>query len=966
MKFRRAGSDTIRIVGSIEAAAPGNDWETEFLRRRFDQIKAAYERSPDWVDEEQIELHRATERPTVIAFLEAFQASADLEAFRRSLDSWSKKATGEWFGFKGPNGQMYLNQLIKGGAAVEFAASLAQWLPAPSSEQQAAQRIDELAALTTELRKHGSAAQVGRAPFLLSWMWWIQEPDRWAPLWPSRENPLVEMGFLRSGYPADQQGQRYLDYFRLCANLGPDQTSERALSWYWRNRYSVGLDPTARERCALALRLPQEPGSDDPGYHQNLRNIGVVLADLSRIGKALQDDISAALGLPMRPATPQPLGNPEARRIRNDGWVRWQPDTGDLPAANLLLRVDPERVLVALSPSVVKNGPGFTTRAAEMIRELLPPGIHEFAWSQAPGSGGHVQPGFALFGREIDIETALDMDSLRAAVNETVSMLEPAWDTIRALADGAGPEESAGVTSQPPQLSRSHLQGLADKFRADSPYPAASDEDHQAERKKWAERLRSENLPTLSYETVRRLYNTKVYGMPGPQAILNTTLRDATEEEWDRFLLAVDYLLWDQTDPIETRINRVLDEDDLGLRGFKEAVVMKLLAVCHPDRVLPVFPFTGDHGKARMLKELGLPVPPLTTPAGQRQIESNDSLRQLTEPLFPGDAWGQAQFLYWLLDTDTNPEPIEVGLVDPLAEAAQDLLIDQDFLDDIKNLLQETKQVVFYGPPGTGKTFVAQRLASALAGGLERTMLVQFHPSTSYEDFFEGFRPLPSPDGGISYALHDGPLRLMAAAAEADPAHTYILIIDEINRAQLQKVLGELFFLLEYRDKSIRPLYRPDEPFSLPANLWLIGTMNTADRSIALMDSALRRRFQFVPFVLDDRADNPIAGLLRRWLDANHEPEWVADLVDQVNQELMAALGSGDLALGPSYFMVQDLNEARLRRIWRYRIEPLIEDIFFGEPERSEPFRFANVWQRFRAVGGADDDSAPGEPANQE
>ena len=111
---------------------------------------------------------------------------------------------------------------------------------------------------------------------------------------------------------------------------------------------------------------------------------------------------------------------------------------------------------------------------------------------------------------------------------------------------------------------------------------------------------------------------------------------------------------------------------------------------------------------------------------------------------------------------------------------------------------------------------------------------------------------------------------------------------------------------------------------------------------------------------------------------ANSEPEWVADLVDQVNQELMTSLGMGDLALGPSYFMVQGLDEARLRRIWRYRIEPLIEDMFFGEPERSEPFRFDNVWHSFQAVGGtaADepdnsetdlgDDGASDEPVNRE
>ena len=939
---------------------PDSGWEAEFRRRRFAQLRAAYDHSSDRVDVEEIERHRAIERPKVISFLDVFKGNGDLEELRYSLDSWSK-TTGTYFGFKGPNGQMYLNQLTKDGEAAGFGAQLAQWLPPPASEQQASRWIDELAALTADLRKQGSAAAIGRAPFLLSWIWWIQEPTRWVPIWPSRENPLVQLGFMKSGYPADEQGRRYLDYLYACRELGPDPITERVLSWYGSNLSAVGLDPTACERCSMALQLPREPGGEGSGYQQNLQSIGVVLADLKRIGTALTEDISAALGYPVRSGTPGPFWAPEARRIRGDGWVRWQPDVGDLPTANLLLVVEPERVLVALNPYVAKNGPGFTARAVETVRRLLLPGIHETSWSYAPGTDGPIQPGFARFGREIDLETALNMSSLRQAVVETASALKPAFEAIQAL--GAGPEGAERGSAGPEQaLSRSNLQVLADKFRTDRPYPTPADEHQETERAVWADRLRSESLPTLDYEIFRRLYNSNVYGGAGPQSILNVTLRDATEAEWERFLTAVDYLLWDQADSIETRINRVLDDEDLGFRGFKDSVVMKLLAVCHPDRVLPAFPFTGDHGKARMLKELGLSVPPLSTSAGQRQIESNDVLRQLTEPLFPGDAWAQGQFLYWLLDSDTKPETPAADLVDPLVEAAEELLLDRAFLDDIKNLLQETKQVIFYGPPGTGKTFVAQRLAEAFAGDPARTMLVQFHPSTSYEDFFEGFRPLPAADGGIAYALQDGPLRIMAAAAESDPSHTYVLVIDEINRAQLQKVLGELFFLLEYRNRQVRPLYRPDEPFSLPANLWLIGTMNTADRSIALVDAALRRRFQFVPFTLDDRADNPIAGLLRRWLRANSEPEWVADLVDQVNQELMTSLGMGDLALGPSYFMVQGLDEARLRRIWRYRIEPLIEDIFFGEPERSEPFRFDNVWHSFQAVGG----TASDEPDNSQ
>ena len=934
---------------------PDSGWEAEFRRRRFAQLRTAYDQSPDRIDEEQVEQHRVKERPKVTAFLNTFTENGNLEELRYSLDSWSRTA-GTHFGFKGPNGQMYLNQLIRDGEAIGFGARLASWLPPPASEQQASRRIDELAALTADLRKQGSSAAVGRAPFLLSWIWWIQEPARWVPLWPSRENPLVQLGFAKPGYPADQQGQRYLDYLDVCRELGRDQTSERVLSWYGSNPSAVGLDPTACERCATALQLPREPETEGSGYQQNLQNIGVVLADLNRIGKALREDISAALGQPVRSGTPEPFWIHAARRIRGDGWVRWQPDVGDLPTANLLLVVEPKRVLVALNPYVSKNGPGFTARAVEMIRKLLPSGIQETSWSYAPDSGGPIQPGYALFGREIGLETALSMSSLRKAVVGTASVLKPVFEAIQAL--GAGTEGAENRSAGPEQttLSQGHLRALAEKFRADRPYPTLSDEHQETERAAWAERLRSESLPTLDYETFRRLYNSNIYGGSGPQSILNVTLRDATEAEWERFLATVDYLLWDQAESIETRINRVLDDNDLGFRGFKDSVVMKLLAVCHPGRFLPAFPFTGDKGKARMLKDLGLSVPPLSAPAGQRQIESNDALRQLTEPLFPGDAWAQGQFLYWLLDSDTKPDTPAADLADPLVEAAEDLLLDRSFLDDIKDLLQETKQVIFYGPPGTGKTFVAQRLAAALAGDPTRTTLVQFHPSTSYEDFFEGFRPFPTADGGVAYALQDGPLRIMAAAAESDPSHTYVLVIDEINRAQLQKVLGELFFLLEYRDRNVRPLYRPDEPFSLPANLWLIGTMNTADRSIALVDAALRRRFQFVPFVLDERADNPIAGLLRRWLHANSEPDWVADLVDQVNQELIASLGMGDLALGPSYFMVGALDETRLRRIWRYRIEPLIEDIFFGEPERSEHFRFDKVWHRFQAMGGTASD----------
>jgi 5-methylcytosine-specific restriction protein B len=120
--------------------------------------------------------------------------------------------------------------------------------------------------------------------------------------------------------------------------------------------------------------------------------------------------------------------------------------------------------------------------------------------------------------------------------------------------------------------------------------------------------------------------------------------------------------------------------------------------------------------------------------------------------------------------------------------------------------------------------------------------------------------------------------------------------------------------------------------------------MNTADRSIALMDAALRRRFQFVPFIPDVKGSSPISQVLRRWTERYGELETLPDIVDKVNNELRRELGGDHLLLGPSYFMQRDMDEVKLRRIWEYQIEPLIEDLFFGEPHRAAAFRFERVW----------------------
>ena len=293
----------------------------------------------------------------------------------------------------------------------------------------------------------------------------------------------------------------------------------------------------------------------------------------------------------------------------------------------------------------------------------------------------------------------------------------------------------------------------------------------------------------------------------------------------------------------------------------------------------------------------------------------------------------------------TLHKEIEHSDVDPdLGSLADELLLDLDFLKEIRTLLEDRRQIVFQGPPGTGKTYVAQKLAEYLAGSPDRVTIVQFHPSYAYEDFVQGLRPTLD-QGQAGFELSKGPLREAADRAEEEPDAKHFLIIDEINRGNLAKVFGELYFLLEYRDKKIRLQYDRTE-FGLPGNLYIIGTMNTADRSIALVDLALRRRFYFVSF---DPHEPPVDGLLGRWLaEKAPDMEWMADAVAKANE----LLDSHHAAIGPSYFMKEGLDEDAVERIWKHSVMPYIEEHLFGEPDRLEEFKL----ERLRSQSSEDED----------
>ena len=272
-----------------------------------------------------------------------------------------------------------------------------------------------------------------------------------------------------------------------------------------------------------------------------------------------------------------------------------------------------------------------------------------------------------------------------------------------------------------------------------------------------------------------------------------------------------------------------------------------------------------------------------------------------------------------------------------ITQFLQDTSITPAELNRYEKTIKRKKQIILAGSPGTGKTFIAQKFAKYLTSAQNGYFdFVQFHPSYTYEDFMRGLKP-EIKDGNLTYNYAEGRFIQFCEKVQTEYQDLpCIFIIDEVNRANISQVFGELMYLLEYRNAEIT--LSSGKTFTIPDNVLIIGTMNTADRSIALIDHALRRRFAFIKITPNYQS------LRNKFQDSDFPIEKLIPVLESLNQKICEAMGSNDYELGTSFFMTDNLSE-EIEDIWQMEVEPYLEEYFFDNQSKEiiESFRWINV-----------------------
>lgn len=276
-----------------------------------------------------------------------------------------------------------------------------------------------------------------------------------------------------------------------------------------------------------------------------------------------------------------------------------------------------------------------------------------------------------------------------------------------------------------------------------------------------------------------------------------------------------------------------------------------------------------------------------------------------------------------------NNEALSYSINDFLNE----VYIDESSYKTITGLLERKKNLIFCGAPGVGKTFAAKRLAYSMMGRQDDShiQMIQFHQSYSYEDFVQGYKPTTN-----GFELKNGCFYEFCKIAEANPSGKYFFIIDEINRGNLSKIFGELLMLIEdsHRGEQIKLTYS-GEPFSVPKNLYIIGMMNTADRSLAMIDYALRRRFAF--YTMEPAFDNDTFKKYQvslNWPLLNKTIDTIKNLNEEIANDPSLKKG---FCIGHSYFCnFKAPDDAALKGVILYEIIPMIEEYWIDDDTKLE------------------------------
>ncbi len=609
-----------RQYGQEEIGFRKRWYEAHAERFESDVKRGAFE---DWRPEFREEALKA------LPIRDRLSRHRDPERFRHEIQRW---AMGADVGFKGFTGVMLFNSLVKHTGDLSLLVDLfLDGLAAPDNRAAAARKMDQLT-------QHIEAIKVGANPnqsslaFALPYFWALDDPENWPVYWPSSRDFLKSStGESFTGSPSEV----YLHFRDMARELDEDIDRFARVTRWWNNSEShrtAFLDPVLVDRC----RFAKDPDTVTPAALEI--NASALVAISKFLSQALREDVSGAVDL--LPRLGKPGLNWRKGRPRADFWADWRVEKLSI---GLRLWVNEQGAAIGIIPG--KGKPGWIAEAHAAVVQAEVRGFRMLA-TRGSSFGDDVglmgTAGSFIYGRWYEPEQLADLD-LRSEVVDVATKAKPLLETLVRLRGEDPPPPP------PPPPPTDPLAEAEARFRQDTGYPTEADRKHESARREFSRVLQPDNLVTADRPELRKVWAAR-YGHPGNQSTLNRSLSDADETEYERILKTIEFICWGPGDDA-ARIDRVLtDDDEYRVVGLGESVILKLLAICHPDRYLCVYPYAGPQGKLKMLRALDLPEPPGDAGPGQRQVMSNDLLKERLDPFFPNDPWGMQEFLYWYID----------------------------------------------------------------------------------------------------------------------------------------------------------------------------------------------------------------------------------------------------------------------------------------------------------------------------